>query len=72
MTTGRAVTSTVTARPTLTIAEASHYLGVTPRFVRTLVQERRIVFYKVGKFVRFSTDDLDVFMQAGRVAVWQP
>jgi excisionase family DNA binding protein len=55
----------------LDIAAAAEYLGVTPRFIRTLVQERRVVHYKVGKFVRFTTDDLDAFVQAGRVELWR-
>jgi excisionase family DNA binding protein len=60
----------VTTRPTLTIADAAEYLGATPRFMRTLVQERRIAFHKVGKFVRFSPSDLDAFLVAGRVEPW--
>ncbi|MCB1001755.1 MAG: excisionase family DNA-binding protein [Acidimicrobiales bacterium] len=31
-------------------------LGVTERFVRRLVHERRIPFYKVGSLVRFDVD----------------
>jgi excisionase family DNA binding protein len=55
----------------LDIAQAAEYLGVTPRFVRALVQQRRVVHYKVGKFVRFTTADLDAFVQAGRVELWR-
>lgn len=51
--------------------QAAVYLGVTPRFVRALVQERRLAHYKLGKFVRFTTADLDAFVQAGRVEVWR-
>jgi excisionase family DNA binding protein len=41
----------------LNIAEAADGLGVTPRFVRRLVAERRIPFLKVGRHVRFDPDD---------------
>jgi excisionase family DNA binding protein len=51
----------------LTISEAAAYLNVTVRFMRRLVDERRIAFVKVGKFVRFERADLDAFIQAGRV-----
>jgi excisionase family DNA binding protein len=43
-------------------------LGVTPRFVRRLIAERRIPYVKVGKFVRFDRADLDVWLDEGRVA----
>lgn len=51
----------------LNIAEAADRLGVTPRFVRRLVAERRIPFLKVGRHVRFDPDDIDAFLAAGRV-----
>lgn len=54
----------------LDTAQAADYLGVTPRFIRTLVQERRIVHHKLGRFVRFTSTDLDAFVQSGRVEVW--
>jgi excisionase family DNA binding protein len=37
------------------------------RFVRRLVAERRVAFHKVGRSVRFTAADLDVFVAAGRV-----
>lgn len=58
-------------RPTLDVAAAALYLGVSPRFVRAAVQERRIAFHKIGRFVRFSQADLDAFVAAGRVEPWQ-
>lgn len=42
--------------------EAALHLGVTPRYVRRLVSERRIGFYKVGKFVRFDPTELDLWL----------
>jgi excisionase family DNA binding protein len=37
------------------------------RYVRRLVAERRIVFYRLGRAVRFTAADLAAFVQAGRV-----
>lgn len=51
----------------LTVAEAALYLNTSVRFVRRLIAERRIAFHKVGAHVRFSSADLDSFIQAGRV-----
>lgn len=57
----------------LDVAGAATYLGVTQPFVRRLVLERRVRYYKLGKFVRFRVVDLDAFVEAGRhepVAPW--
>jgi excisionase family DNA binding protein len=51
----------------LDVAGAARYLGVTVVFVRRLVLERRLRYYKLGKFVRFRTEDLDAFVESGRV-----
>lgn len=42
----------------LSVPEVADRLGVGERFVRRLVEERRIRYYKVGKFVRISESDL--------------
>lgn len=62
-----------TPSPLLTIDEAATYLSVTPRFVRRLLDERRIPKVKLGKFVRLHRDDLDAFIAAGRTegAEWR-
>ena len=55
------------------VAGAASYLGVTAPFVRRLVLERRLRYFKLGKFVRFKIVDLDAFIEAGRhepVAPW--
>src|SRR5687767_14102869 len=57
----------------LDVGAAATYLGVTEAFVRRLVLERRVRYFKLGKFVRFRTVDLDAFIEAGRhepVAPW--
>ena len=50
----------------LDVAGAATYLRVTEAFVRRLVLERRVRYYKLGKFVRFRPADLDAFIEAGR------
>ncbi len=51
----------------LTIEEVADRLNVGVRFVRRLVAERRIVFHKVGHYVRFNPADVDALIAAGRV-----
>lgn len=49
------------------VAGAAEYLHVSEPFIRRLVKERRIRYYKVGWFLRFRRLDLDEFRDAGRV-----
>jgi excisionase family DNA binding protein len=49
----------------LDVSGAAAYLGVNEAFVRRLVLERRVRYYKVGKFVRFRLADLDAFVDSG-------
>ena len=51
----------------LTVPEAAQYLNTTVRFVRRLIDERRIAFHRLGRHVRLATDDLDSFIASGRV-----
>lgn len=51
----------------LSVEDVAVELGTTVRFVRRLVQERRIRFHKIGKYVRIAADDLAVFIADGRV-----
>jgi excisionase family DNA binding protein len=50
-----------------TVSEAAEYLSTSERFIRRLIAERRIAFYKVGRHVRIKLTDLDAFVRAGRV-----
>lgn len=59
-------TQPVEGNPLLDVAGAAAHLGVSEAFVRRLVLERRVRYFKVGKFVRFRTVDLDAFVEAGR------
>ncbi|MDH3294410.1 MAG: helix-turn-helix domain-containing protein [Acidimicrobiia bacterium] len=53
--------------PLLDVGQAAERLGVTPRFVRRLVFERRLAYIKVGKYVRFDLDDLEAWLASHRV-----
>jgi len=55
-------------RPLLDIRAAAEKLGCSERFVRRLVQERRIPFVKLGGTrVRFLNSDLDHWIAGQRV-----
>ncbi|MEP7115127.1 MAG: helix-turn-helix domain-containing protein [Ilumatobacteraceae bacterium] len=49
------------------IAGLALYLGVGERFVRRLVDQRRIPFLKIGKFVRFQPADVDAWVSRCKV-----
>ncbi len=51
----------------LDVAGAADHLGVSETFIRRLVLEKRVRYYKVGKFVRFRIVDLEAFVDAGRI-----
>ena len=55
-------------RPMLDVEALAQRLGVNVRFIRRLVDERRIPFYKVGKLVRFDPDEISRWIAARRVA----
>jgi excisionase family DNA binding protein len=62
----------VTVRPSdadamLDVTAAAAVLGTGTRYVRRLIAERRIPFYRVGRHVRIARADLDAFLAAGRV-----
>ncbi|MFE3057177.1 excisionase family DNA-binding protein [Nocardia sp. NPDC059239] len=46
---------------------AAAYLGTGVRFIRRLVAERRVRFYKIGGHLRFKLADLDAYAQVGCV-----
>jgi excisionase family DNA binding protein len=60
--------------PLFTLDETAEYLRTTERHVRRLVEERRLPFVKVGKFVRIRRVDCDAFIEAGLVvgSEWRP
>jgi excisionase family DNA binding protein len=55
------------AETLLTIREAADRLGVTERWMRAAVDERRIPFVKVGRLIRFQKASLDAYIEAQTV-----
>ena len=51
----------------LDVATAADHLGTPVRFIRRLIAERRIRFYKIGRYVRIDRRDLDTFVAEGRI-----
>jgi excisionase family DNA binding protein len=51
----------------LTVEQAAERLGTTVRFPRRLIEERRIVFVKVGRHVRIPESALDAYVTANTV-----
>jgi excisionase family DNA binding protein len=49
------------------VSGAAAYLGAPVSFVRRLVLERRVRYYKLGKYLRFDPVDLDNLVAATRV-----
>ena len=59
--------STGPTEPLLDVNQVAERLCVSPRFVRRLIDERRIPFCKLGKFVRFAPADVDAWIADRRV-----
>lgn len=51
----------------LTVSEIAETLGVAARTIRDWAQAQKIGYYKVGKELRFTKKDLDIFMASRRV-----
>ncbi|MGH3344293.1 MAG: helix-turn-helix domain-containing protein [Carbonactinosporaceae bacterium] len=51
----------------LTVEQAAERLNMSTRYVRRLVAERRIVFYRLGRSLRFKEADLAAFIESTRV-----
>lgn len=49
------------------VAGAAERLGVSSRWVRRAVAERRIPYFKVGRYVRFNVADLEQYLADNRV-----
>lgn len=57
-------------RVLLTLAEASEYLSRHPKYLRRLVADGKIKFYRYpGGHLRFDRADLDAFLDACLVEV---
>jgi len=51
----------------LDVAAAADLSSTPTRFVRRLIAERRISFYKLGRYVRIDRTDVEAFIAASRV-----
>jgi excisionase family DNA binding protein len=56
----------------LDVEGAAAYLGVPETYVRRIVLEKRVIYYKLGKYLRFKSSDLDALLDAGRVETATP
>lgn len=54
----------------LDINRAAERLGRDPSFLRRLVTQRQIRFYKVGRLLRFDVADLDELIDSSCVEPW--
>jgi excisionase family DNA binding protein len=55
--------------PLIDIHGVAEVLGVTPRHIQRLVAERRIPYFKVGRFVRFDPGELNEWLNEQRVEI---
>jgi len=51
----------------ISVEQLADELGVTVRYVRRIVAERRISYVKVGHLVRFQRDEVERWVDANRV-----
>lgn len=50
-------------RSTLTVSEVAEYLGVSKDTVYTMVREKKIVHFKIGRRVLFKKDAIENWIQ---------
>ena len=51
----------------LTVEQAADRIRMSARYVRRLISERRIGFYRLGRSVRIDPAELTAFVTAGRI-----
>ena len=51
----------------LTVEQAATRISMSTRYIRRLIAERRIVFYRLGRSVRIDPVDLTSHISSGRV-----
>lgn len=59
--------STTDPRGLLDVSAAALQLGVTERWVRRAVADRRLPHLKIGHYVRFDADELAAYIEQQRV-----
>jgi excisionase family DNA binding protein len=60
---------TPSTRPTIDVAHAAQYLGVSERTIRRLVASHAISFRRVVGLIRFTESDLNDYTERVRVTV---
>lgn len=53
--------------PLISVEQLAAELGVSVRYVRRIIAERRIPYLKVGHLIRFQRDDVEGWVDANRV-----
>jgi len=53
--------------PLISVEQLADELGVSVRYVRRVVAERRIPYVKVGHLIRFQRDEVQRWVDANRV-----
>jgi len=61
------VVETKRRQPMVSVEALAERLGVSVRYVRRLVAERRIEYVKVGHFIRFEADEVERWVESQRV-----
>ena len=51
----------------INVEQLADELGVSVRYVRRIIAERRIPYVKVGHLIRFERDEVDRWVEANRV-----
>ena len=54
-------------RNLIDVSAVADRLGVSVRYVRRLVAERRIPFYKLGHLLQFDSDEVEAWLDRTRV-----
>jgi excisionase family DNA binding protein len=53
--------------PLLTVPQVAERLNTTERYVRRLIDERRIEFVRIGRKIRVAASVVDALIERGRV-----
>jgi len=51
----------------ISVEQLADELGVSVRYVRRIIAERRIPYVKVGHLIRFQRDEVERWVEANRV-----
>ena len=54
-------------KPLISVEQLAEELGVSVRYVRRIIAERRIPYVKVGHLIRFQRDEVEGWVDANRV-----